>query len=71
MAKKNFNAWELQQKVNEVDNKAEQTYVDEKVNDINSSLEDITNTYAKKIEVNELASNKAEKTELCYKCQCI
>ena len=43
MAKKNFNAWELQQKVNEVDNKAEQTYVDEKVNTINSSLEEKAN----------------------------
>ncbi len=43
MAKKNFNAWELQQKVNEVDNKAEKTYVDEKVNTINTNLEEKAN----------------------------
>lgn len=39
MAKKNFNAWELQQKVNEVDNKAEKTYVEDNINKINSSLD--------------------------------
>ena len=48
MAKKNFNAWELQQKVNEIDNKAEKKYVEDNINKINSSLEDIAinaNTY--------------------------
>ena len=43
MAKQNYNAWELQQKVNEIDNKAEKIYVDEKVNTINSSLEEKAN----------------------------
>ena len=54
MAMKNYNTWEAQLKLNEIDNKVEKTYVDEKVNgintninSINSSLEDITNTYAK------------------------
>lgn len=43
MAKKNFNAWELQQKVNEVDNKAEKKYVEDNINKINSSLEEKAN----------------------------
>ena len=43
MAKKNFNAWELQQKVNEIDNKAEKKYVEDNINKINSSLEDKAN----------------------------
>ena len=41
MAYKNYDMLSLQQKVNEIDNKCEKDYVDEKVNDINSSLEDI------------------------------
>ena len=43
MAYKNYDMLSLQQKVNEIDNKCEKDYVDEKVNDINSSLEDIAN----------------------------
>ena len=37
MAYKNYDMLSLQQKVNEIDNKCEKGYVDEKVNDINSS----------------------------------
>lgn len=47
-----------------LDNYAKKTYVNKEVELINSSLEDITNTYAKKTEVNELAINKAEKIDL-------
>lgn len=61
MAKKNFNAWELQQKVNEVDNKAEQTYVEEKVNTINTNINTI-NTNIKSI--NSDLEQKATKTEV-------
>lgn len=35
---KNYNTWEVQLKLNEIDNKVEKTYVDEKVNNINTSL---------------------------------
>ena len=38
MAYKNYDMLSLQQKVNEIDNKCEKDYVDEKVNDINSSF---------------------------------
>ena len=74
MAKKNFNAWELQQKVNEVDNKAEQTYVDEKVNTINTNINTINSsldTKANKTDVNDKFSKvnssleeKAKQTDL-------
>ena len=50
-----------------LDNYAKKTYVDKEIDLINTSLEDITKelpNYAKKSEVNELASNKAEKTDL-------
>ena len=40
MAYKNYDMFSLQQKVNEIDNKCEKDYVDEKVNDISSSLEE-------------------------------
>ena len=43
MAYKNYDMLSLQQKVNEIDNKCEKDYVDEKVNDINSSLEEKAN----------------------------
>lgn len=64
MANKVFNPLAIQQELNKVEGKAEKSYVDDNLSFINSSLEDITNTYAKKTEVNELASNKAEKTDL-------
>ena len=64
MAYKNYDMLSLQQKVNEIDNKCEKDYVDEKVNDINSSLEDITNNsngnYYNKESVNQLVSSKIE-----------
>lgn len=40
MAYKNYDMLSLQQKVNEIDNKCEKDYVDEKVNKVNSSLEE-------------------------------
>lgn len=43
MVYKNYDMLSLQQKVNEIDNKCEKGYVDEKVNKINSSLEDKAN----------------------------
>ena len=57
MTKKTFNALELQQKINEVDNKAEQTYVDEKVNTINSSLANcVTKVSGKGLSTNDFTN---------------
>ena len=57
MTKKIFNAWELQQKVNEVDNKAEQTYVNEKVDTINSSLNNcVTKETGKGLSTNDFTN---------------
>ena len=57
MTKKIFNALELQQKINEVDNKAEQTYVDEKVNTINSSLANyVTKVSGKGLSTNDFTN---------------
>lgn len=52
MAYKNYDMLSLQQKVNEIDNKCEKDYVDEKVNDISSSLEDIDNNIEELLDMN-------------------
>ena len=69
MAKKNFNAWELQQKVNEVDNKAEQTYVDNEIKNINNkfntSLDEKVNTINTNINsINSSLKEKAKQSDL-------
>ena len=51
MTNKVFNPLAIQQELNKVEGKAEKSYVDDNLSFINSSLEDITNTYAKKTEV--------------------
>ena len=48
----------------DLDNYAKKTYVNKEVELINSSLEEMANDYAKKTEVNELASNKANQVDL-------
>lgn len=69
MTKKIYNAWELQNKVNDIDNKAEKKYVEDNINKINSSLEekanktDVNDKFSK---VNSSLDNKitTTKTEL-------
>lgn len=57
MAYKNYDMFSLQQKINEVDNKAEQTYVDEKVNAINSSLDNyVTKVSGKGLSTNDFSN---------------
>ena len=67
MAYKNYDMLSLQQKVNEIDNKCEKDYVDEKVNDISSSLEekanktDVNDKFSK---VNSSLEEKANNADL-------
>lgn len=58
MAYKNYDMLSLQQKVNEIDNKCEKDYVDEKVNDINANINTNINS------INSSLEEKANKDDV-------
>lgn len=61
MTMKNYNTLEVQLKLKEIDNKVEQTYVDEKVNDINANINDISTNISN---INMSLEEKADEADL-------